>query len=171
MSTLSRDRQVTTAQSLCVQQTRCLVEMQIVEHHNLNGTSISGVCSMVWMSLRQRIGLCQQLREAPFKFMQKAFGHCPQGGEEGGSQPLPRWSMASIVALKIDAKSGPECPFQYVGGGGSRLMRTGYCPPSFFRPHLKSVFLSLILKVCTLSLSHFHFHTFTVWRGGELASN
>ena len=44
-----------------------------------------------------------------------------RGGE--GSQPLPHWSMASIVALKIDAKSGPECPFEY--GGVQKLF--GQC--------------------------------------------
>ena len=31
---------------------------------------------------------------------------------------MPEWPVASIVALKIDAKSAPECPFECGGGGG-----------------------------------------------------
>ena len=33
-------------------------------------------------------------------------------GRGGGCQPLPEWPVASIVALIIDAKSAPECPFE-----------------------------------------------------------
>ena len=40
----------------------------------------------------------------------------------GGSQPLPGWPIALIAALKISAKSAPECPFE-CGGGGAKAIR------------------------------------------------
>ena len=34
---------------------------------------------------------------------------------------MPEWPVASIVALKIDAKSAPECPFE-CGEGGAKAI-------------------------------------------------
>ena len=45
---------------------------------------------------------------------------------KGGCQPLPEWPVASIVALKIDAKSAPECPFEC--GGVRKLRAMPKCP-------------------------------------------
>ena len=59
--------------------------------------------------------------------MQKAFG------------PLPRWSMASIVALKIDAKSAPECPFEYGGEGGAKFV---WAMPKYLRMNCNGASLS-----------------------------
>ena len=60
-----------------------------------------------------------------------------RGGGRGGSQPLPRWSMASIVALKIDEKSGPECPFEY--GGGAKAI---WAMPKYLRVNCNGASLS-----------------------------
>ena len=49
-----------------------------------------------------------------------------EGGR--GSQPLPRWSMASIVALKIDAKSASECPFERGGEGCKSYLGNAQIP-------------------------------------------
>ena len=75
---------------------------------------------------------------------------------KGGSQPLPRWSMASIVALEIDAKSARKCPFVY-GGGGAKAI---WAMPKYLRVNcngashnygLLSAINQLAEMVCILS--------------------
>ena len=53
-----------------------------------------------------------------FSEQRKTFGHWGGGG--GGGSTLPQWS---IVALKIDAKSALQCPFELGGGGGLSCLK------------------------------------------------
>ena len=57
----------------------------------------------------------------------------------GGSQPLPGWLIASIVALKIDAKSAPECLFE-CGEGGAKAI---WAMPKCLRDFLNGASLTL----------------------------
>ena len=76
----------------------------------------------------------------------------------GGSQPLPRWSMASIVALEIDAKSARLCTWGGdVGGGGAKAI---WAMPKYLRVNcngashnygLLSAINQLAEMVCILS--------------------
>ena len=49
----------------------------------------------------------------------------------GGSKPLPGWPIALIAALKISAKSAPECPFE-CGGGCKSYLGNAQMPVTLF---------------------------------------